>query len=346
MCRLPIRGATVLDELELVRAFRADQPEPTPDSVTAARTALRQAIRDERRVTVERRAQPGRHRRQRRRRLVLAGALAACGLAIAGALGFQTAATPPTALAAAMDRLAHVAASQDWTGIPGPGQYLYTESEGLTGSDTIANHQECSVQQVEHRQSWIATNGSGAIQDIRDTSRFTSAADQATCAALNITDPSSQDSSWSNRFPPGGLSFPTNDWHSLSTDPATLLRQVHQRDGGPDTPGEWFTNVGDFMRESDVPPVIRAALYQAAALIPGVRLLGSQTDQAGQTGLGVGFYRGGRLWSELIFNQGTGALLAEQYFDPSGKLVAWTAYLRQAIVDTLPDYPLSTASNG
>ena len=48
------------------------------------------------------------------------------------------------------------------------------------------------------------------------------------------------------------------------------------------------------MRESDVPPAIRAALYQATALIPGVKLLGPQTDQTGQTGLGVAFYANGQ----------------------------------------------------
>ncbi len=48
------------------------------------------------------------------------------------------------------------------------------------------------------------------------------------------------------------------------------------------------------MRESDVPPVIRAALYKATALIPGVKLLGPQTDPAGQTGLGVAYYDDGQ----------------------------------------------------
>jgi hypothetical protein len=95
-----------------------------------------------------------------------------------------------------------------------------------------------------------------------------------------------------------------------------------------------------------VPPAIRAALYQAAALIPGVKLMGSQVDQAGQTGLGVGFYGSGRLSAELIFDQSTGALLAEQYFDSHGELSDWTAYLQQKIVDAVPNYPLAPPSGG
>jgi RNA polymerase sigma-70 factor (ECF subfamily) len=337
----------MLEELERVRAYRADVPEPDAATTSRARAELMKAIRPQPPVQPRpRRASAHLRKRRRRRRLALAGALAATCIAVAGALGFHTATAPESALAAAMDKLAHVAASQDWTGIPAAGQYLYTESEGLTSSDTITGGHECSVQQVEHRQSWIATDGSGALKDTRNASRFTSAADRATCAAMNITDPSTQDSTSSSRFPAGGLSFPTNDWRSLSTDPATVLRQVHQLDGGPNTAAEWFTNVGDFMRESDVPPAIRAALYRAAALIPGVRLMGPQSDQAGQTGLGVGFYADGRLSAELIFNQQTGALLAEQYFDASGTLADWTAYLQQKIVDTLPDYPLVTSSGG
>jgi hypothetical protein len=340
----------MLDELERVRAYRADVPEPDDATVAAARAQLMEAAAREQARPSAARAPHERSRKrlrtlQRRRRFALAGGLATVGVGIAGVLGLTTAATPVSALAAEMNRLAQVAASQDWTGIPGPGQYLYTESDGLTTSSTAgANNQMCSVSQVEHRQIWIATDGSGALNDIRDQSKFTSAADQAACAAMNITDPRSENSSWTARFPagPGGLSLPIHDWKSLSTDPSTLLQQVHQRDGGPDTPAELFTNVGDMMRESDVPPAIRAALYQAAALIPGVKLLGTQTDPTGQTGLGVGYpYAGGQIHSELIFDQQTGRLLGEEYYDQSGRLTSWSSYTQQKIVDSVPDYPMA-----
>jgi RNA polymerase sigma-70 factor (ECF subfamily) len=340
----------MLDELERdldrVRAYRADAPEPDAATVAAARTQLMQAIAAALRAGgAGRRSRPTRDRLrslQRRRRLALAGVLSTAGVGVAGVLGLTTAATPVSALAAQMHQLAQVAAGQGWTGIPGPGQYLYTGSQGLTETDVMGNDQECAISQVEHRQIWIATDGSGALSDIRDQSKFTSAADQATCAsAFKITDPSSQDSSSNSRFPAGGLSFPTNDWQSLSTDPATLLKQIHARDGGPDNPAELFTNVGDYMREADVPPAIRAALYNAAALIPGVKLLGTQTDPTGQAGLGVGYpYDNGQIHSELIFDQQTGRLLAEEYFDQTGRLVDWNAYTSQKIVGSVPDYPM------
>ena len=326
----------MLDELERVRTYRDDVPEPDAATTFGARAELLEAIREEpptNRTSKLRRL-------QRRRRLALAGGITAAGLAVAGVLGFHTAAAPQSALARQMNQLAQVAAGQSWTGIPGPAQYLYTESEGLTESDTMGNGQECAVQQVEHRQIWIATDGSGALSDALSQSRFTSAADTATCAAMGITNPKSQNSSYAGRFVAGGLSLPTNDWKSLSTDPATLLKQVHQRDGGPNLPSEWFENVSDFMRESDVPAAIRAALYQATALIPGIKLLGRQSDPTGQTGLGVAFYADGQPTHELIFDQQSGRLLAEEYFDKSGKLTDWTAYTEQKIVDSVPNYPM------
>ncbi|HEX3615678.1 MAG TPA: CU044_5270 family protein [Solirubrobacteraceae bacterium] len=342
-------------QLERVRAYRADVAEPDAAAVAAARTRLMQAIAGEPRAaagpapvptfaSARRDTARARLRRlQRRRRFVLAGGLATVGVGIAGALGLSTAATPVSALAAQMNKLASVAASQNWTGIPGPGQYLYTESTGLDDDATGgADNKICSYSQVEHRQIWIATDGSGALSDVRNQSKFTSAADQATCATMGITDPSTQDSSSSSRFAAGGLAFPTSDWKSLSTDPATLLKQVHAADGGPDDAAEWFTNIADYMRESDVPPVIRAALYRAAALIPNVKLLGTQTDPTGQVGPAVGYpYANGQIHSELIFDQQTGRLLAEEYFDPSGALTEWSSYTDQKIVDSLPNYPLA-----
>ena len=63
--------------------------------------------------------------------------------------------------------------------------------------------------------------------------------------------------------------------NALSTDPGTLLVQMRRADGGPRSAGEDFVHVGDFLRETDARPALRAALYRATALIPGVRLLGT-----------------------------------------------------------------------
>jgi hypothetical protein len=327
----------MLDELERVRALGSDEPGPSDLTIEGARAELLRAISE---AATARRVPTRLAARQRRRRIALAVAVTAAVVAIAGALGATTASNPQTALAAAMDRLARIAANQAWTGVPGPGQYMYTQSVGTTESDTMAKGNECQVAQSDHRQIWIATNGAGAISETLDHSRFTSRADQAICVQMGITDPSSQNSSGSNSFPPGGLSFPVHNWHDLSTDPAQLLSQLRTLDGGPATAAEDFVHIGDFLRETDAPPAIRAALYNAAALIPGAKLMGPQTDPVSRPGLGVAFVdRQGDLRSELIFDQRTAKLLAEEYFGPDGKLVYWTAYLRSEIVTGHPDYP-------
>jgi len=346
----------MLDELELerVRAYRSEVSAPDAASVTGARAELMEAVRNERGV------RPAADKRLARvsklkpkRRFALAGGLATAGIAVAVALGLSPASAPSSALASEMNHLAQIAANQAWTGIPGPGRYLYTDSEGLTQSDAYASGRTCVVDLTDHRRIWIATNGSGALAETFSGARFTSvpgevtlAEDQANCADQQITDPASQDSSGANTFAAGGLSFPTENWKALSTDPATLLKQIHQLDGGPNDPGELFVNVGDFLRESDAPPAIRAALYKAAALIPGIQLIGQQTDQLGRTGLGLAFpYPDGKVHSVLIIDQSTATLLAEDYYAPDGTLSSWTAYRPSRIVDALPDYPLEPGSN-
>ena len=109
---------------------------------------------------------------------------------------------------------------------------------------------------------------------------------------------------------------------------------------------EDFVHIGDFLRETDAPPAIRAALYDAAALIPGAKLMGPQTDPVGRAGLGVAFVtQQGQLRSELIFDQQTAKLLAEEYFGPGGKLADWTAYLRSEVVTSHPDYPIASSGS-
>lgn len=115
---------------------------------------------------------------------------------------------------------------------------------------------------------------------------------------------------------------------SLPTQPDTLtaLFRSRSRGTGPDPDSELFTWVGDYLRETPAPPKLRAALYQVAARIPGVRLLGPTTDSAGRPGIAIS--RGGE---RLIIDPADGALLADD--EGSG----FTAtYISQHPSDTAP----------
>lgn len=294
------------------------------------------------------------HRKQRRSRgprlrqrwswrPVVAAVAVAAVVAVALAAGLQDGAVLQSALAKELNGLAQVAAGQAWTGIPGPGQYLYTSSVGSTATVNVApdSTDDCTAAQYERIQMWQATDGSGAQSNTRYNSRFTSPSDAAACARMGIHDPSSMNGASQISFRPGMLTFPTNDWRSLSTDPATLLTQVPRLAGGPNTPQAWFTGIGDLMRFSDTPPAIRAALFHAAELIPGVKALGIQQDPLGSSGPAVGYFTNGKLTAELFFYQNNGMLLADKTFDASTGAFDWTVYQPSKIVSSHPNYPLA-----
>ncbi|HEX3617641.1 MAG TPA: CU044_5270 family protein [Solirubrobacteraceae bacterium] len=273
-------------------------------------------------------------------RLALAGGIAAVALAIGGVFGLRGAGNPPSALAAEMTHLGQLAASHDSIGVPGPGQYLYTEK--VNPGTFVGNWASCQISLTEEDQMWIAADGSGVLRKSYSNLRFASPAAKAACARHGVTDPNYPTAPGgpltggnNTRFRAGSLSQQTEDWKSFSTDPSTLLQQVHQKDGGPDTPAEWFTNVADFMHDTDAPPAILAALYQATALIPGVRSLGMQTTPDGQTGPAVAFYANGKPTHELVFDQQTGRLLAEVYYNDDGS-AAWRDVQVEKIVDSIP----------
>lgn len=286
----------------LRRAFTVGEPSRTP-------AQDRHQSRSRTPVTAARRP---------RGRLALAGAITVAGLAVAGVLGFQGSGfTPSPAVAATMNRLARLAVTQGWSGMPGQGQYLYTKSEGvaLAGDGTHA---------LDQRQTWFPSGGHMLISDPRDEPN--SATNPPNSEVFSIGGPSSL--------------FPTtvSGWQSLSTDPATLLQQIRNLGApdGPNTPAERFGLVAGALTETPIPPAVRAVLYQAVALIPGVQLMGPQTDPTGQAGLGVGYYENGRLQSELIFDQQTARLLSELNYDTDGTLTYAWSYVEQTIVNSAP----------
>ncbi len=88
------------------------------------------------------------------------------------------------------------------------------------------------------------------------------------------------------------VNAPTYDYLAgLPTNPTQLLNLIYAqtkgegRSHGPDV--EAFTTIGDLVRESIAPPQLTAALYRAAALIPGVVEVPDAVDAAGRHGVAV-----------------------------------------------------------
>lgn len=331
----------MIDELERVRRFRAEEPPPSEAARRHASVALSRAI-------ARSRSHPGPGRRDRRRgywargrrwlpRSAMIGVAAAVCFVVIELAGSGSETGPSPAVAAALGRLAQIAASGPSL-VPGPGQYLYVDSQSDYPSDAYAGQRTCITYATDHRQIWIGANGSGLLQDTTGPATFSSPGDRANCIAMK---PSPMTPSGTSKLWFAARCFelgPGNDMQALSTDPRKLLRQMRRIDGGPPGPGEDFVHVGDFLRETDASPALRAALYRAAALIPGVHLLGVVRDHLGRRGLGVAYDSHG-VRHELIFNPQTSALMGEQELGSASGANGWAVYLQSRVVNRLPHRP-------
>ncbi len=108
---------------------------------------------------------------------------------------------------------------------------------------------------------------------------------------------------------------------ALPTHPAGLLRKIHALTKGQANPNAAaFDYIGGLLRESLVPPEVSAALYRAAARIPGVILVADAVDAAGRHGFGVAYVTLGERF-EWIFDKQSLAYLGERDYlvqDTSG----------------------------
>jgi len=87
-----------------------------------------------------------------------------------------------------------------------------------------------------------------------------------------------------------------------------------------------------FAAESEPPPALRSALYRAAAMLPGITLIGPSRDLIGRAATEVYLPPDAvdRLGTALFFDPDTGAVLSEEDFYPYGArcsspLMGWAA---------------------
>jgi len=70
--------------------------------------------------------------------------------------------------------------------------------------------------------------------------------------------------------------------------------------------------IADALRESPQTPRLRATLYRALALVPGVQLLGASRDRLGRAATGVAFTQPNGERQELLFDPDTAEILEER----------------------------------
>ncbi len=334
------------DELERLKRFWEAEPPPTRASTQSVRNQLTNLIENdsepvrahETPATTRRRVRHyDRHRRAWRRRSKRAVAtVAVAGVAGALAIVVGTGSTSPSsAVAAVLQRLANLAAVQSPVGAPRAGQYLYVAS--LQAGESV--EAGCTVLVPEQRQIWIGASGSGRTLDVPGAPSFFSAHEKLVCqrshSAMLHAATTVSDTWWARGcYSLGDASY----LHGSFQDPQALLRQMARIDGGPPGPAGAFMRVGFFLRESDASPALRAAIYRAAAAIPGVRLIGAVTDRLGRHGIGIALTSHGST-SELIFNPRNSSMLAEQTVNRAGQVIGWGVYRPTVMVNRIPGHP-------
>ncbi|WP_427017064.1 CU044_5270 family protein [Pseudarthrobacter sp. P1] len=132
---------------------------------------------------------------------------------------------------------------------------------------------------------------------------------------------------------------------SLPRDPRALLDAFYQqaRGKGPSPEGEALVLMADLLRTGRVPADLRAALYKAAALIPGITIVDEQATLNGRTGIAIGRVEPKRnTRQDIIIDPDTGMLIGERQVltaaqgpVPAGTAVGWTA-IQTSVVDSAP----------
>lgn len=334
-----------MNEIELLRELRAGLPPARPEKRAAARAGL--VARIEGPEGAPHHVLPLPRWRHARPRLLVAGACLAVLLAALSAGVFGGGSKVQPAVAAVLNRTATVAA-QGAPVLPGPGQYLFTRSRDAYLTSIVKGGREWSVLVPARREAWISFERSrhGRLREVRAAPQFLSEAQRAAWSTAGAP-PLPHAGAVEEMAPPGGGTLDTS---GLPTDPVALRRLIEARKvpgvDGPPGEAETFTLIGDMLRETYLPPPIRAALFRLTAELPGVELLGRVHDPAGRPGTGISFTdRRGGTRHELIFDPATAALLGERESVvragafggtiPPGTVIGYAAYLESKVVDSL-----------
>lgn len=217
-----------------------------------------------------------------------------------------------------IERIAAVAAMQPEVTVP-EGGFRYTKSETRYTSTAIRSDNSYTVLVPMVREIWVAANGEGRLRsESTGEAEFLTPRDEQAWKAAG-SPPLREGSVSDDRFPggdPGGTDLYFESFDGLPTDPEAMYQVVEERsrNQGIALHQQMFDTVGSLLRETNAPPEIRAALFLAAAKIPGVELKQDVTDPKGRPGVALSlvYDPGGRVMrNELIFDAGTSALLAE-----------------------------------
>lgn len=121
----------------------------------------------------------------------------------------------------------------------------------------------------------------------------------------------------------------------LPTDPRQLLNFIYRTTlgAGPSPDGEALVFIADRLRTGVIPADVRATLYEAAAMIPGVEIVENQATLDGRTGTAIGRVEASSsVRQDIIVDPDTGLFIGErtttlvaQNGIPADTITAWSS---------------------
>ncbi|MCS6558585.1 CU044_5270 family protein [Curtobacterium flaccumfaciens] len=341
-----------MDELTLLRSVRNSEAAADADALARGRTKLLAHISaaDDAPATA-----PSSRRRSvvRRVRWFGGGSLVAGGVAAAlvvgnvtGFAGLRGGADP-----AAADVLNDAASTTITTSDPvvGAGQYLEVATHAAAATQAVTADGSATYLASQDGQLYIPADTTSTWVWVREpeavVKTFGAASKEAAADTPRAKGEYLRADGGSFYGAPAAVS--PADLKELSRDPAALLRHIYTVTNGQgrSRDGEALVWIADTLRSGIVPADLRAALYKAAAGIPGVELTDKQANLEGQTGVAIGRTESDGTRHELIIDPTTGLMIGERevatgkaatgFRVPDGTAVGWTA-VTTAVVDTAP----------
>jgi hypothetical protein len=311
--------------LEKVRELYPAPPPPAPEARERARLALVARI----------------ERRRRRRVLIPAAGLAVAATAVVVALvGVGDEAGIEARAAAVLRDAAANARTQKPLPPLGQGRVLYVKSVDAYLS-TWADGGNFSVLVPHVREIWHGPEG-GLLVTSSGEPEFLSARDRQNWIAAGRPD--------LREAGVGRTELGRYDISDLPTDVNALFSRLEDEARGHSegTHRQMFTRLGDYLRETNISPRQRAALYEVAARIPGVELVGRVRDPVGRSGVAVAMEHPSDGTREtLVIDPESGVLLAEEdvtlaenvFGYPAGTLIGHSTYVVTRMVDAVGSRP-------
>lgn len=336
-----------MDELQLLRAFGKNVADPSADALSRGRRGLVEHIG----------LQPAIAKPNSKKRFAFfggttalaAGALVAT-LVFTDVLGLASWQGGADAAAASALSDAAAAAIENSDPVVGPGQYLKVDTEAVfkTGVQT-AEWEHFAYLGTQNSQMYIPADNSDEWVRVTEPRAaikvfgegFEEEAQESARAGFEEEEIS--------RAPFGGFdNSKPRDWRldELPRDPQRLLNYIYRVTAGHgvSADGQAFEFISATLRTGVVPAELRAALYRAAAGIPGVEITDEAATLNGRTGVAFGREESDGFLHEIIIAPDTGLLIGERIvqlvdskFVPvfAGEVIGWTA-ITTTVVDEAP----------